>query len=298
MALELSMVKLHYQRMIMPVRIIKIVLTQGERKRLESIVNSNKSTQHDKIKAQVLLLTDIGEHGSKVLPKDVAVQLQISPRSVGRIKEAYAQNLSIEDVFQFSGLSDQAKTSSISLRDAKSLRKNARYIEIDDSENETFLMEHIKCRVTLTKVEREQLEALINEGKQSIRKFNRAKILLLADEGVKGSLMTDEGIAEKLDISLSTVARVRRLFITKGNLDDVLNFKHDQAGRSSKIDGTIQATLVAQACSQPPEGRCRWTIRLLADRLVELGVVDAISHTAVGTTLKKMNLNLGRGRNG
>lgn len=281
----------------MPVRIIKVVLTQDERKRLDSIVNSNKSTQYDKIKAQVLLLTDIGEYGSKVPPKDVAVRLQISPRSVGRIKEAYAQNLSIEDVFQFSGLSDQAKASTIP-KNPKSLKKNARYIEIDDSRNETFLVEHIKCRVTLTKEERDQLEALINEGKQSIRKFNRAKILLLADEGVKGSLMTDEEIAEKLDISLSTVARVRRLFITKGNLDDVLNFNHDQAGRSPKIDGTIQATLVAQACSQPPEGRCRWTIRLLADRLVELGVVDAISHTAVGTTLKKMNLNLGSGRNG
>jgi hypothetical protein len=290
--------EVNYQGIIMPIRIIKVVLTQNERNRLESIVNSSKTTQYDKQKAQVLLLTDVGEYGSKIAPKDVATRLKISPRSVGRIKEAYARNLSIEDVFQFSGLSNQAKTDSIRTRALKPLKKNAKYIQIDENEGESFLIEHIKCRVTLTKEERRKLEALINEGKQSNRKFNRAKILLLADEGTEGPAMTDEEITKKLDTSLSSVARVRRLLIIKGNVDEVLNFNHRKAGRAPKIDGTIQATLVAQACSQPPEGRCRWTVRLLADRLVELGIVDAISHTAVGTALKKMNLNLGSGRNG
>jgi hypothetical protein len=282
----------------MPVRIIKVVLTQDDRKQLESIANSAESTQHDKQKARVLLLTDVGEHGSKILPMDVAVQLQISPRSVGRIREAYARNLSIEDVFQFSGLSNQSKISSTRNQDPKQKRKNARYIKIDDSENGTFLMEHVKCRVTLTNEERKRLETYASKGKHTNRKLNRAKILLLADEGTNGPSMTDNDIAEKLEISLSTVARLRKLLVTTGNIDDVLKFKHNRAGRSPKIDGTVQATLVAQACSQPPEGRCRWTLRLLADRLVELEVVDTISHTAIGTTLKKMNLNLGSEKNG
>lgn len=286
----------------MPKRIIKVLLTSEERNRLETIIKSNKNTQHDKVKAQVLLLTDVGEHGPKISPKDVASKLQISPRSVGRIREAYAQNSSIEDVFRFARLSDQtsgsAKEDCFDDQNPKSKKKNAKYVEIDNSESEPFLIEHIKCRVTLTKEERERLESIIKQGKQSARKFNRARILLLADEGIDGPAMTDNEISKKLDISISTVARVRRLLITKGQIDDVLNFNHDKAGRPPKIDGTVQATLIAQACSAPPEGRSRWTVRLLADRLVTLEVVDSISHTAVADALKKTNLNLGRERNG
>jgi hypothetical protein len=150
----------------------------------------------------------------------------------------------------------------------------------------------------LTRKEREYLETIINGGKQSIRKFNRAKILLLADEGTEGPAMTDTEIAEKLDVSVPTVGRVRRLLITKGQIDEVLSSNHHNAGRPPKVDGVTQATLVAQACSAPPEGRCKWTVRLLADRLVELEVVDCISHTTVANVLKKMNLSLGSVRNG
>lgn len=287
----------------MPKRIIKVLLTTEERNQLEKILWSCKSSQHDKLKAQVLLLTDVGEHGPKTLPKDVSAKLKISKRSVGRIREAYAENSSIHDVFRFSNLSDQAYSQTNENRvfpqnSKSSKKKNAKYVEIDNSKNETFLLEHVKCRVTLTKEEREQLEAIIKEGKQSIRKFNRAKILLLADEGVEGPAMSDEKIAEKLDVSKSTVSRVRRLFITEGDIKKVLNFNHQKAGRLPKIDGTIQATLIAQACSKPPEGRCSWTVRLLADQLVKLEVVESISHTAVATALKKMNLNLGKKKNG
>jgi|SRR3984957_1264527 len=275
---------------------IHVRLTIQDRQRLEIILNSRVSTRHDKLKAEVILLTDVGEYGPKISNSDVLAKLNISSRSLGRIKETYSKNSSIEDLFRFSGLSDQTKSPDNITSNVKKI--NSKYVELDDGSNESFLVEHIKCRVTLNNKEREYLEAIINEGKQSNRKFNRAKILLLCDEGSDGPSMTDEKIAEKLDVSLSTVARVRRLFITNENVEAVLNFNHTKAGRLPKIDGRVQATLVAQACSQPPEGRCKWTLSLLADRLVELNVVDAISRTAVGTALKKMNLNLGSEKSG
>lgn len=278
---------------------IHVRLTLQERERLEIILNSRTTTRHDKLKAEVILLSDVGEHGPKIAYKDVLSKLNVSSRSMGRIKETYAKNSSIEDLFCFTGLSKQSKpSSSVSPNFKPSKQINTKYIEVDDSSNESFLIEHVKCRVTLTKKERESLESIIKEGKHSNRKFNRAKILLLADEGSEGPAITDKEIVKKLDVSLSTIARVRKLFVTKKSLDDALNFNHEKAGRFPKIDGTIQATLVAQACSQPPGGRCRWTVRLLADRLVQLEVVDAISHTAVGTALKKMNLSLGSVKNG
>jgi len=287
----------------MPKRIIKVLLTVEDRKCLEKILDSAKSTQHDKQKAQVLLLTDVGEYGPKTPPKDVADLVKLSDRSVGRIREAYAESSSIHDVFRFAKLSNQtsgqAKQSRVDDPNHKSSKKkNIKYVEIDDSENESFLIENIKCRVALTKEERNQLNAIIKEGKHSLRKINRAKILLLADEGIEGPAKTDEEIADKLDVSISTVARVRRLLITKGQIDDVLNSNHQNAGRYRKIDGEIEAVLVAQACSKPPEGRCRWTLRLLADRLVELEVVDSITHGSIGNALKKMNLSLGNGKSG
>lgn len=284
----------------MPKRIIKVNLSSEDRKTLEKILISNKSTQQEKIKAEVLLLTDIGEYGPKCFPKDVAAKLNISTRSVGRIREVYAQTSSISNVFKFTRLSKQTRNQKLNtdpnIPNRSQRKKNIKYIELDDGES--FLMENIKCRVTLNKNERELLESVINNGKQSMRKFNRAKILLLADEGPEGPSLIDREIAEKLDVSTETVARVRRLFVSEGKVENILNFNHNKAGRPPKIDGTVEATLIAQACSTPPQGRCKWTLQLLADRLVELEVVEAISHTAVAKALKKMNLSLGNGKNG
>jgi transposase len=277
---------------------IHVRLTLQDREGLENILNSKTTTRHDKLKAEVLLLADIGEYGPKISNPDILAKLNISSRSLGRIKETYAKNSAIDDLFQFTGLSNQTNSFYNVKSNPNFVNKIRQYVEVDDSSDEPFLIKHIKCRVTLTKEDREFLERIINEGKQSTRKFNRAKILLLADEGIEGPSMTDQDIAEKLDVSESTVARVRRLFIINENVEAVLNFNHTKAGRPPKIDGRVQATLVAQMCSQPPEGRCRWTLNLLADRLVELNVVDAISHTAVGTALKKMNLNLGSEKSG
>lgn len=287
----------------MPIRIIKILLTLEDRKRLELILRSTKSPLKDKQKAEILLLTDVGEYGPKISPSEAAVKVGISTRSVGRIREAYAQNSSVDDVFRFAELSDQSgrsmnKNGNESDNSGSSKRKKVRYVEVEDEDNEPILIENVKYRVTLSKEEREQLEAFLKNGKQTVRKFMRAKILLLADEGTEGQAMTDNEIADKLDVSLPTVGRVRKLLVTEGKIDNVLNAKHNKAGRASKIDGKVQAALIAQACSKPPEGRCKWTVRLLADQLVALEVIDSISHTTVSNALKKMNSNLGSEKNG
>jgi transposase len=276
-----------------------VKLTPEDRKCLETIVKSEKSSNFDKLKAQILLLTDIGEHGQKLSYGDVATQLEVSLRSIGRIKKTYAKNTSIQDLFRFDGLSDQSKPKHDTKQSSNNQKKKIiQYIEMDNTGAGEFLIEHVKCRVNLNKKEREILTSILRQGKHSHRKFNRAKILLLADEGPEGPAKTDQDIADELEVSKSTVQRVRQLLLTEGNLEAVLNFNHGNAGRPRKIDGAVEAILVAQVCSKPPEGRCRWTLRLLADRLVELEVVDSITHGSIGSALKKMNLSLGNGKNG
>ena len=134
--------------------------------------------------------------------------------------------------------------------------------------------------VDLTDAERAELLKLIQTGKQSSRKVMRAQILLLADEG-----KTDQAIAESLHSSPSTVQRTRQRFV-EGNLEGALN-ERPRPGARRKLDGKGQATLIALSQSQPPPGRKRWTLDLLADRLVALQVVDEISAETVRKELKK-----------
>lgn len=147
-----------------------------------------------------------------------------------------------------------------------------------------------KYVVDLKEAERKQLLDLTSKGKVSARKLKRAHILLLADEG-----RSDEAIASALHVSVPTVERVRRRFVT-GNLDHALN-EMMRPGARRKLDGKQEAFLVATACSAPPEGRSRWTMQLLADQLVELKVVDSISDDTVRRTLKKTISSHGRKRN-
>ncbi len=134
--------------------------------------------------------------------------------------------------------------------------------------------------VDLTEIERTRLLDLTSKGRVSARKLNRAHILLQAHEG-----RTDEAIAAALHVSKSTVERVRRRFVM-GNLEFALT-EQMRPGARRKLDGKQEAYLVATACSSPPEGRNRWTLQLLADRLVELKVVDSISRDTIRRTLKK-----------
>ena len=134
--------------------------------------------------------------------------------------------------------------------------------------------------VDLTEKERAYLLDFIKSGKHSARKLNRAQILLHADEG-----NADSEIANALHTSASTVQRTRRRFV-EGNLEGALN-ERSRKGRVKKLDEKGQAVLEALAHSKPPEGRKRWTLQLLVDRLVEMKVVDSISYEAVRQEVKK-----------
>jgi len=140
--------------------------------------------------------------------------------------------------------------------------------------------------VALKEEERENLKRYLRKGKSSARSLTRARILLMADEG-----RDDEEIAETLKVSKSTVNRIRTRYCDSG-IDSVLHEK-DRSGAPPKIDGRVESQLTLLACSEPPDGRSKWTVRLLADRLVEMEVVDSISHMSVQRLLKKMKLSLG-----
>lgn len=145
--------------------------------------------------------------------------------------------------------------------------------------------------VKLTPKERQTLMCIINKGKHPSRRVKRANILLLSDSGRK-----DQEIIQGLGSSPSTVARIRERF-TRGGLEEALNEK-PRSGQPPKVDGRAKAMLTAIACSKAPQGHERWTCQMIADRLVELKVVDSISDEAVRLILKKMNLSPGRRNNG
>ena len=149
-----------------------------------------------------------------------------------------------------------------------------------------------KYRVTLTKEERAELKQLISKGKSAARKLTRARILLLADEEAAGQRYKDAEIVTALGVSRPTVERTRRTCVEEG-IEAALNHKRPYRRRSKVMDGEVEARLVALTCSDAPEGREKWTMQLLADKLIELKVVETISDETVRTTLKKMNLSLG-----
>jgi hypothetical protein len=150
-----------------------------------------------------------------------------------------------------------------------------------------------KYKVTLAVEERQSLSELIAVGQGSAGKLADARVLLKADAAPGGPAWTDERIAEAVEVSTATVARVRQRFVEEG-LEAALGRK-PQARPSiePKIDGRAEARLVALACSAPPAGRGTWTLRLLADRLVELQVVDAVSYETVRRALKKTTSSRG-----
>ena len=148
-----------------------------------------------------------------------------------------------------------------------------------------------KYCVKLTEAERKELQELFVKGKAAARKRNHARILLQADEGERGPSWKDAKIKEIYGTSVSTIERVRKSFVEEG-MEAALNHKRSYSSRR-KLDGLQEAHLVTLACSTPPDGRTSWTMQLLADKLVELEIVDSISDETVRTTLKKMNLNLG-----
>jgi transposase len=143
-----------------------------------------------------------------------------------------------------------------------------------------------KYPVILTEAEREELRRLIAAGTSPARKLVHARILLKADQSPQGPCWVDEAIAEAVEVSQPTVARVRKQYFEEG-LEAALNRRPPNREYRRKLDGEQEARLIALACSEPPEGQARWSLRLLADKLVELEVVEEVSYQTVRRILKK-----------
>jgi transposase len=146
--------------------------------------------------------------------------------------------------------------------------------------------------VRLTETERHQLEQMLAKGRHAAGAAARARILLKADQGEAGPGWQDGEIVRALDTSLSTVHRVRQDFVEQG-LDAALSRRKPTGRQYRKLDGAQEARLAALACGPAPEGHARWTLKLLAQRMVELEIVDSIGPECVRTTLKKMHSSPG-----
>ena len=147
-------------------------------------------------------------------------------------------------------------------------------------------MRRTKHAVMLTDEQRAQLRTLVGRGVAPARRLTHARILLKADQGEGGAAWADAAIAGALEIHPATVARVRQQFVAEG-LEAALARRAPRREYARKLDGEQEAHLVALTCGTPPEGHARWSLRLLADELVRLDVVDTISHETVRQTLQQ-----------
>ncbi|MDP9380896.1 MAG: helix-turn-helix domain-containing protein [Chloroflexota bacterium] len=143
-----------------------------------------------------------------------------------------------------------------------------------------------KYSVTLTETERTELQKLIRAGTAAARKLTHARVLLKADQEPQGPGWADERIAEAVDVSQPTISRIRKQYVEEG-LEAALNRRAPNREYHRKLDGEQEARLVALACSEPPEGQARWSLRLLADKVVELEIAPELSYQTVGRILKK-----------
>ena len=155
-----------------------------------------------------------------------------------------------------------------------------------------------KYIVTLTEDERKILGDLVSKGRHKSQKILNALILLDCDVGeFQGSRSTNEEIARVLNISMKKIDRVKKRFVEEG-FDFALDRRKGNRVYAKKTDGDFEAHLVALSCSEPPEGFARWSLRLLADKVIELDYIDTISHEAIRRILKKTKSNLGGKRDG
>jgi transposase len=147
-------------------------------------------------------------------------------------------------------------------------------------------------KVTLTAEERADLTDQVNKGQGQARRLRRARIILMTDEAQEGGGWKDADIAKALDAQVRTVERTRQKCVQEG-IEAALNHTRPNKSRRKVLDGAAEARLTQLACSQAPDGRKSWSLQLLADKLIELEVVETVSRETVRTTLKKMNLSPG-----
>lgn len=151
----------------------------------------------------------------------------------------------------------------------------------------------VHYHVKLTKSEVEELQRIINKGSHTSQTFRTAYILLNCDEGEYSEKVTNEQMSKVLKVGMRTIDRVKKRFIEEG-LEACLERKPTSRVYEKKIDGDVEAKIVTLCCSEPPKGFNRWSLRLLADKMVELNYVESISYVAVRNVLKKTNLSLGK----
>lgn len=151
----------------------------------------------------------------------------------------------------------------------------------------------IRYTIKLTKAEVDELHVIINKGSHTSQTFRAAYILLNCDVGKYSDKVTNEQISKVLKVGMRTIDRVKKQFIEEG-FEAVLERRPSIRVYEGKADGDMEAKLVTLCCSEPPKGYSKWSLRLLADKMVELKYVESISHVTVRTVLKKMNLNPGR----
>jgi transposase len=151
----------------------------------------------------------------------------------------------------------------------------------------------IRYTIKLSSEEVKELMAIINKGSHTSHTFRTAYILLNCDEGDYSDKVTNEQISKLLKVGMRTIDRVKKRFIEEG-FEAVLERRTSSRVYDVKIDGDVEAKLVKLCCSEPPPGFAKWSLRLLADKMVELQYVDSISYVSVGNVLKKMNLSLGK----
>jgi transposase len=151
----------------------------------------------------------------------------------------------------------------------------------------------VRYTIKLTKEEVGELYSIINKGSHSSQTFRTAYILLNCDEGEYAEKITNEQISKVLKVGMRTIDRGKKKFIEEG-FEGVLDRRATSRVYETKSDGDVEAKLVALCCSEPPKGFAKWSLRLLADKMVELEYVESISHVTVRSVLKKTNLSLGK----
>ncbi|MBX9852581.1 MAG: helix-turn-helix domain-containing protein [Cytophagaceae bacterium] len=151
----------------------------------------------------------------------------------------------------------------------------------------------IRYTIKLTKTEVEELMDIINKGSHTSQTFRAAYILLNCDEGKYSDKVVNEQISKVLKVGMRTIDRVKKKFIEEG-FEASLERRATTRKYEKKMDGDVEAKLAALCCSEPPKGFAKWSLRLLADKMVELKYVDSISHVSVRNVLKKTNLSLGK----
>lgn len=151
----------------------------------------------------------------------------------------------------------------------------------------------IRYTIKLTKAEVDELQAIINKGSHTSQTFRTAYILLNCDEGDYSEKVPNKQISKVLKVGMRTIDRVKKKFIEEG-FESVLERRPTRRIYETKLDGDVEAKLVTLCCSEPPKGFAKWSLRLLADKMVELNYVESISHVTVRSVLKKTNLNPGK----